>query len=152
VRTVSVRNASSVGIIPQDDARPCVTRFDADAPAERRELIADAVRAHRERESHFCTVEADPEFADEMGVPWVQFGDGLVNLDCTDEELDRLTDLLSARGGMSVTERASPEDADGTNVRIEVHGDAERVAGLVEDCFREVYALPEDVRVWAVAV
>jgi hypothetical protein len=129
-----------------------MSRFAADSPAERRELIADAVRAHRERESRFCTVEADPEFADEMGVHWVQFGEGLVNLDCTDAELDRLTDLLDARGGMSVTERASPEDAEGTNVRVEVHGDAERIAGLIEDCFQEVYELPESVRVWVVAV
>jgi len=129
-----------------------MTRFDADTAQHRRDLIAEAVRAHRERESRFCTVEADPAFADEMGVQWVQFGDGLVNLDCTDQELSRLTDLLSARGGMSVTERESPEDAEGTNVRVEVHGDAERVAGLIEDCFREVYELPEDVRVWAVEV
>lgn len=136
----------------EGNAPTSMTRFDADTVESRRELIADAVRAHRERESRFCTVEADPEFADEMGVPWVQFGDGLVNLDCTDAELSQLTDLLSARGGMSVTERASPEDADGTNVRIEVHGDADRVAGLIEDCLREVYELPESVRVWAVEV
>jgi len=129
-----------------------MTRFDADTPEGRRKLIADAVRAHRERESRFCTVEADPAFADEMGVPWVQFGEGLVNLDCTDAELDRLTDLLDARGGLSVAERESPEDAEGTNVRIEVHGDADRIAGLVEDCFREVYELPADARVWAVEV
>ncbi len=129
-----------------------MTRFDAATPDERRDLIAGAVRAHRERESRFCTVEADPDHADDLGVPWVQFGEGVVNLDVVEAELDRLTDLLNSRGGVTVTERTSPEDVDGTNVRIEVHGDAERIAGLIEDCFREVYALPEDYRAWVVEV
>lgn len=129
-----------------------MTRFDAATPEDRRALIAEAVRAHRERESAFCTVEADPAHGDDLGVPWVQFGDGLVNLDCSDAELERLSALLDARGGISIAERASPEDADGTNVRIEVHGDADRIADLIEDCFREVYELPETFRVWAVEI
>lgn len=129
-----------------------MTRFDAGTAEERRDLIADAVRGHRERESRFCTVEADPDHADDLGVPWVQFGEGVVNLDVVDEELDRLTDLLDGWGGATVTERTSPEDVDGTNVRIEVHGDAERIAGLMEDCFREVYGLEESYRAWVVEV
>jgi len=129
-----------------------MTRFDAATPEDRRALIADAVRAHRERESPFCTVTADPDHADDLGVPWVQFGDGVVNLDVVDAELERLTTLLDSRGGVTITERTSPEDVDGTNVRIEVHGDADRVAGLIEDCFREVYEVPDDVRVWATEI
>jgi len=126
-----------------------MTRFDAATPGDRRALIAEAVRAHRERDSSFCTVEADPSHGDDLGVPWVQFGDGLVNLDCSDDELERLGALLDSRGGVTVAERTSPEDVEGTNVRIEVRGDAERVAGLIEDCFREVYGVPESYRLWA---
>lgn len=44
-----------------------MTRFAAATPHDRRALVADAVAAHRERESAFCTVEADvPPVADRL--------------------------------------------------------------------------------------
>ncbi|NIC00081.1 hypothetical protein [Halobacterium sp. R2-5] len=134
-----------------------MTRFDADTETERIELVADTVAAHRERDSAFCTLEADedPSGDPEFLPPWVQFADGTLNLDCTDDELDRLSTLVSRYGAFTVTEREhvpaeSGEESPGTNVRVEARADDERVAQFVDAAFREVYGLPEDFRLWAV--
>ncbi|MFB6125501.1 MAG: hypothetical protein ABEJ59_06040 [Halanaeroarchaeum sp.] len=127
-----------------------MTRFDADSPAERRDLVADAIAAHRERDSAFCTLTADAD----RPAPWVQFDahESLLNLDCTDGEYDRLETLLTEVGGLTVSERSSPEDVDGTNVRLRARVDDARLAQLVERLFREVYDLPASFRLWATAV
>jgi len=92
-----------------------MTRFDAETEAERVALVADAVAAHRERESAFCTLEADGDPSDdpEFLPPWVQYADGTLNLDCTDEELDALSDVLARFGAFTVTARDTEEDAPG---------------------------------------
>lgn len=123
-----------------------MTRFEASEAAEREALVADAVRAHRERESPFATLEVDG------GDPWVQYGDGVCNLDCTDAELDRAKDLLARFPAFEIVELTSPESADGTNVRVETHAGPDRVAQFVEAAFREVYGRPADYRLWAGAV
>jgi len=127
-------------------------RFDAATGDERRDLVVDAIHAHRERESQFTTFETG-RTGDEPA-PWVQFAapDSILNLDCTDDELDRLDALLGDFGGCTVHERTSPGEAEGTNVRIETRVDDGRVAQLVERVFREVYDQPEDYRLWATAV
>lgn len=128
--------------LPED-----VTRFDADTEDERRALFAEAIAAHRVRESPFCTLEAE---ADEP--TWIQVGEDVVNLDCTDEELDRLEGLLNEFPAFSIEEMASPENAAGTNVRIQTYADEERIAGFVERCFRSVYDRPEGYVAWATEV
>jgi hypothetical protein len=136
-----------------------VTRFDADTEAERIALAADAVAAHRARESAFCTLEADEDSSGDPDFlpPWVQFADGTLNLDCTDDELDALSTLVSRFGAFTIAERetVSAETADespGTNVRIEARVDDERVGQFVDAVFREVYGQPADFRLWAVEV
>jgi hypothetical protein len=131
-----------------------MTRFDADATAERIALVADAIAAHRDRDSAFCTLEADSDQGDDPDFlpPWVQFADGTLNLDCTDEELDALSTVLSGFGAFTITSRESIEDAPGTNVRVAARADDERVGQFVDAVFREVYGLPEDFRLWAVEV
>ena len=153
-----------------------MTRFDAADPAERRKLYVDAISAHRERESAFLTLEADDDVLEadadgdsettselgsdgesdddpaELGVPWVQFGDGTVNLDCTDSELDALKDLLGEFPAFKIDELTRPEEAEGVNVRISAKADANRIAQFVDDVFLDVYELPSTVRVWAVSV
>lgn len=124
-----------------------MTRFDADSEDERRALFAEAIEAHRTRESPFCTLEAE---ADEP--TWIQVGEDVVNLDCTDEELDRLEALLNEFPAFSIEEMASPENAEGTNVRIQTYADEERVAGFVERCFRTVYDRTEGYVAWATEV
>jgi hypothetical protein len=130
-----------------------MTRFDAADAAERRKLFADAIRAHRERGSAFCTLEAErgDEEEDEP-VPWVQFADRTFNLDCTADELDRLTSLLDDFPEFRVESMESPEDADGTNVRVTARSDVNRLAGFVDRAFAEVYGRPDDYRAWAVTV
>jgi hypothetical protein len=129
-----------------------MTRFDAATPEDRQDLVADAIAAHRERDSPFCTVEADPAHADDLGLPWVQVGDDTINCDCSDAELDALGSLLDDYPDFQVADRASPEEAEGTNVRITTHSDPERIAGFVDRALQEVYGLPADAHVWITAV
>jgi hypothetical protein len=126
-----------------------VTRFDAATEAARKELFADAIRAHEERRSAFLTIEAA---TDEKQPPWVQFADGLVNLDCTDDELDRVKVLLNDYPDFRIDELERPEDAEGTNVRIAARADPERVAGFIDRLFIESYERPAEYRAWVAAV
>ena len=154
-----------------------MTRFDADAPTERRKLFAAAVGAHRERGSPFLTIEPEPtpaeeaamaaegededgneedadlsEAAPERSVPWIQFAEQTVNLDCADEELDRLTDLLNDYPEFRIDEMERPEDAHGTNVRITARADANRLAGFFDQVFQRVYGRDEGYRAWIVEI
>jgi hypothetical protein len=133
-----------------------MTRFDAATEATRKELFADAIRAHEERGSGFLTIEADAETTDDENEatrpPWVQFADGLVNLDCTDDELSRVKTLLNDYPDFRIDELESPEDAEGTNVHITVRADPERVAGFIDRLFIENYERPAEYRAWVAAV
>ena len=127
-----------------------MTCFDAATEETRRELFADAIRAHEERESAFLTVETGTQ--DEERSPWLQFAEGIVNVDCTDDELDRMKELLNDYPAFRIEELESPEDADGTNVHIAARADPERVAGFVDRLFVDVYERPTDYRAWIAAV
>lgn len=140
-----------------------MTRFDAADPADRRSLFVDAIDAHRERGSAFLTIEVDRailEDADgsdsgpdpDLGTPWIQFADGVVNLDCTDEELERLKELLSEFPAFGIDEISRPEDVEGNNVRVTARTDADRIAQFLDATLRRVYDLPEDYRAWVVDV
>ena len=155
-----------------------MTRFDAADPGERRKLFADAVTAHRTRGSAFLTVEAelteaereaegggddgdggsgakdgDGADADPDPVPpWVQFADQTFNLDCTDEELDRLEALVAEFPEFRIDGMESPDEAEGTNVRITARSDANRLAQFVDRAFREVYGREEDYRAWVTEI
>lgn len=135
-----------------------MTRFSADDPEARRDLFTDAVAAHRTRESPFCTIET------EGGGPWIQIGvvreedatgqpgTSVLNLDCTDEELDRLEALLNEFSDFSIDDLTRPENAEGTNVRIGTFADAERIGEFTERSFQTVYKQPENVVVWATEI
>ncbi|UPW01119.1 hypothetical protein M0R88_03215 [Halorussus gelatinilyticus] len=145
-----------------------MTRFDAATPDERQKLFAEGVVAHRERASPFVTFEAhvdaraDEETPDsdaegdeqepEEAPPWIQFGDGTLNLDCTDDELDALKSLLGEFPAFKIDELTRPEEAEGVNVRVSALADPNRVAQCVERVFRKVYDRPEGYRAWVAAV
>ncbi len=145
-----------------------VTRFDAADPTARRKLFADAIVAHRERGGPFVTIEAAPaeepvEFgeASQDGEnddeeprtpPWVQFADRTFNMDCTEAELDRLKSLLEEYPEFRIDKLESPDDAEGTNVRVTARSDANRLADFVERSFREVYEQPDSYRAWVTQV
>lgn len=128
-----------------------MTRFDADEPAERRKLVAEAIRAHRERASPYLTVEADGDESDDPP-PWIQFGEDVLNLDVTDDERERLDSLLSEFPAFKIRQLEQPENAEGTNVRIGALADAARVGQFVDRAFQEVYDLPEDYRLWVTEI
>ncbi|WP_142859223.1 hypothetical protein [Salinigranum halophilum] len=137
-----------------------MTRFDADTPAERRKLFAEAVTAHRTRGSAFLTIEVDADPAldgtdddgDPMPGPWVQFSEQTFNLDVTDDERARLETLLDQFREFRVEELSSPEEADGTNLRITARSDANRLAGFVDHVFQHVYGRDEDYRAWVTQI
>ncbi|OVE84341.1 hypothetical protein [Natronolimnobius baerhuensis] len=152
-----------------------MTRFDATEPADRQQLYADAITAHRERGSGYLTLEVDTEllktgetdadgsesdgddssthtFDPELGVPWVQFGDGTINLDCTADELEELKTVLEEFAAFTIDDIVRPNDIDGINVRISANADQNRIAQFIEAVFRQVYGLPENGRVWVTEI
>jgi hypothetical protein len=137
-----------------------MTRFDADTPAERRKLFAEAVTAHRTRGSAFLTVEvdADPDVdgtdddGDTLPGPWVQFSEKTFNLDVTDDERARLEALLEQFREFRIDELSSPEESEGTNVRITARSDANRLAAFVDHVFQHVYDRDEDYRAWVTQI
>ena len=152
-----------------------MTRFDATTAAEREALFAAAVTAHRERGSRFLTVEAatvaetgdngdgggeagdggsDGEDDDpaERVPPWLQFGEGEFNLDCTDGELTALRSLVDDYPEFRIDRLESPEAAEATNVGITAHSSEDRLAAFAERVFRGVYGQPADFRLWVTAV
>ncbi len=133
-----------------------MNRFAAATEAERKSLAVAAIRAHRERGSPFLTLEAEPE-TDEEGdagpPPWIQYRDqvGQLNLDCTETELESIRAAIDAIGGVRITDQESVEDG-GTNLRIIVPGDDERIGHVVETLLTEGFGLPSDVRIWAAEI
>jgi hypothetical protein len=124
-----------------------VTRFDAETPEKRRALLAEAVLAHRKRDSDRTVFETD-----ETEPPTrIVFSDGQIEFAVDDTERDRLTDLL---GEFPVFKVAQPETrkADDGTVFVSAITDPKHAADFLDTAFRAVYDLPEDYRVWVVAV
>lgn len=128
-----------------------MTRFSADTPTERQKLFGDAVVAHRRRGSPFLTVET-PKTDDESVAPWIQLSEKTLNMDCTDEELDRLKSMLDEYAEFRIDQLESPENAEGTNVRISARSDANRLAEFMDRAFQDVYGRDESYTAWAVEV
>jgi hypothetical protein len=153
-KRASVAHATTVettGFLPRPDTEERMTRFDATDPTERRKLFADAVLAHRNRGSDFLTVEAEAT-EDEEVAPWLQVAVETLNLDCTDEELDRLKTLLEEFPEFRIDQLERPEEAEGANVRITARSDANRLAAFVDRAFQDVYGRADDYRAWVVQV
>ncbi|QKY17429.1 hypothetical protein [Halorubrum sp. CBA1229] len=132
-----------------------MTRFDAATGDERLKLFADAATAHRTRSSDVMTVDVDPDSDVTEGgevPPWIQLAGTEVVLDCTDDELERLKELLGEFPEFRIDELVSPEEAEGTNAVVTARSDANRVAGFIERAFREVYGLDEEYRAWVTAI
>ncbi len=137
-----------------------MTRFDADTPAERRKLFAEAVTAHRTRGSAFLTVEvdADPDLdgtdddGDPLPEPWIQFAEKTFNLDVSGEERARLETLLEEFREFRIEELSSPDESEGTNVRITARSDANRLAAFVDHVFQHVYGRDENYRAWVTQI
>nr|WP_240334484.1 hypothetical protein [Halorussus sp. MSC15.2] len=94
----------------------------------------------------------EPADDPERAPPWVQFGDGTLNLDCTDAELDALKSVLGEFPAFKIDDLVRPEETEGVNVRVSALADPNRVAQCVERIFREVYDQPESFRAWVGAV
>jgi len=131
-----------------------MTRFDADTDTERRQLFAEAITAHRKRDSDFLTIEPDqlpPESTEELR-PWIQFSDTTVSMDCTDDELDRLKGLLDSYPEFRAESLASPEEAEGTHAQITARSDANRLAMFIDEAFQTVYGYESTYKAWVVEI
>ncbi len=132
-----------------------MTRFDAATESERLSLFADAAAAHRTRGSDVMTVDVDPDSDTSDGgelPPWIQLVGTEIVMDCTDEELARLKELLGEFPEFRIDELVSPEEAEGTNAVITARSDANRVAGFIERAFLDVYELEPEYRAWVTAI
>ncbi|MFP4530184.1 MAG: hypothetical protein ACLFNC_02720 [Halodesulfurarchaeum sp.] len=137
-----------------------MNRFAGTTSAERESLIVAAIRAHRERQSPYLTVEAEPEADSERTgeanggpPPWIQYRDrdDRLNLDCTAAELSSIRAAVDRIGGVHITEQESVETG-GTNLRIGVSGEDERVAHVIEQLLVDGFGLPADHRLWATEI
>lgn len=129
-----------------------MTRFDADTDTERRQLFAEAITAHRKRDSEFLTIEPDalpPESTEEL-LPWIQFNDTTVSMDCTDDELDRLKEVLDSYPEFRAESLTSPEEAEGTHAQITARSDANRLAMFIDEAFQTVYGYASTYKAWVV--
>ncbi len=140
----------AVPFLPLRDEFVRMTRFAADTASGRRDLFVDAIAAHQTRDSAFLTIEAAIT-GDEL-TPWLQYADGTLNLDCTEDELDRLKSLLESYDAFTIDDLTRPEDAEGANVRIAARIDPERVAEFVDDAFCTVYEQPDDYTAWVTQI
>jgi len=86
-----------------------------------------------------------------LGVPWIQFGDGTVNLDCTDAELETLKTVIGEFSAFKIDELIRPEEAEGSTPGS-AKADPNRIAQFVDEVFLEVYDLPAGFRVWVAEV
>jgi len=143
-----------------------MTRFDAADATDRRQLFAEAVIAHRERASPFLTIEVDAADAPGVSVdadgnggdeevsqvPWIQFADQTFNLDCTDEELDRLKGVLSEFPECRIDRIERPEEAEGANVRITARSDPNRLGQFADRALQATYDLDDGYRAWIAGV
>ncbi|MDZ7850370.1 MAG: hypothetical protein U5K70_06015 [Halodesulfurarchaeum sp.] len=137
-----------------------MNRFAGTTAEERAALIVAAIRAHRDRQSPYLTLEVDPESDPKRSggatvgpPPWIQYReqDERLNLDCTADELDSMRAAIDQIGGVRVTEQESVEGG-GTNLRISVSGDDERVAHVMEQILVDGFGLPADHRLWAIEI
>ncbi|ELY57533.1 hypothetical protein [Natronolimnohabitans innermongolicus] len=120
-----------------------------DAPAD--ETSLEDTNANPAAENGDSAATADgADAASDLGDPWLQFGDGMINLDCTDAELESLKSLLGEFPAFKIDEIHRPDDAAGVNVRISAKADPNRIAQCLDAIFLRVYELSDDVRVWVV--
>jgi len=141
-----------------------MTRFDANDPAQRRALAAEAVIAHRERASEATVFEAETDattadVADTVDADAGRTGEfvrlvyaeGVITFECTTEERDRLDDLL-ADFSVFKPEQPDTRKAPGGTVHVSAVADPKHAADFLDAAFRRVYELPEGYRLWVARV
>ena len=141
-----------------------MTRFSADAPGDRRALVAEAVLAHRARDSEAAVFEAGDrrlDYADRVVTVPVgrreETGDADTPDDADDghdgdaEPRDQLDALLDDYPVFKVDQPATRK-ADDDVVYVSAIADPKHVADFVDDCFRRVYGRPNDYELWVTRV
>lgn len=134
-----------------------MTRFDANEPAQRRALAAEAVIAHRERASEAAVFEAETDADDDIDTGGTDkrvrlvYAEGVVTFECTTEERERLDDLLDDFPVFKLQQPDTRKAPEGT-VHVSAVADPKRAADFVDAAFRRVYELPEGYRLWVARV
>jgi hypothetical protein len=138
-----------------------MTRFSADAPGDRRALVAEAVFAHRARDSEAAAFEAGDrrlDYADRVVTVPVgrreKTGDADTPDDADDGDAEprvQLDALLDDYPVFKVDQPATRK-ADDDVVYVSAIADPKHVADFVDDCFRRVYGRPNDYELWVTRV
>lgn len=106
----------------------------ADTPAERMTLLVEQVASHR-------SAGGEVVFTSERGR--VVYGDRLVHLELTDDERQRLDDLLGRFHVFKVKQPETRKAPDGA-VYVSAKADAKHAADFLEGVFRLVFEEPGD--------
>ena len=105
----------------------------ADTPEERMSLLVEQVANHR-------SAGGEVALASERGR--VVYGDRLLRLDLTDDERDRLDDLLGRFHVFKVKDPETRKASDGV-VYVSAKADPKHAADFIEGVFRLVFGEPE---------
>lgn len=111
-----------------------MTRFEADTAQDRLALVAEAITAHRKRNSERVVFETD--------AGRLTYADRTITLDLTDTERERLTDLFESFPVFKI-EQPATRKADTGTVHISALADPKHTADFIEHVFRAVYELDE---------
>lgn len=120
-----------------------MTRFEAHTAHDRLTLVAEAITAHRSRNSKRVVLETD--------AGRLTYADRTITLDLTDAERERLESLFESFPVFKIEQPATRKAADAT-VHISALADPKHTADFVERVFRRVYELDEDYELRAVRV
>lgn len=157
-----------------------MTRFDANEPAQRRALAAEAVIAHRKRASEAAVFEVYPGSdangrAEEPGsgggvdgasqdtdrdagvggdtreLLRLVYAQGVITVECTPDERERLDALLKDFPVFKLQQPETRKAPDGT-VHVSAVADPKHAADFLDAAFRQVYDQPEEYRLWIAQV
>lgn len=120
-----------------------MTRFEADTARDRLALVAEAITAHRNRNSERAEFETD--------AGRLTYSDRTITLDLTNTERERLESLFESFPVFKI-EQPATRKADTGTVHISALADAKHTADFVEHVFRAVYELNEEYELRSVRV
>jgi hypothetical protein len=120
-----------------------MTRFEAHAQHDRLTCIAEAITAHRKRDSEGAVFETD--------AGRLTYADRTISLELTDTERERLDTLLESYPVFKIEQPATRKAPEGA-VHVSAIADPKHAADFVESVFRDVFEQEEEYELRVVRV